>query len=134
MDTHRRRPIRLIRFDYTQQGAYLVTMCTRNRACLFGKIVNGEMRLNDIGKVVHRVLEEIPTHFPEVETDAWIVMPNHVHGVVVIADPRAEATHASPLQPPRMGATYPQGDTTRLSTQSIDVLDTHLAPSHHGVI
>ena len=58
------------------------------------------MRLNDIGKVAHRLWEEIPTHFPKVETDAWVVMPNHVHGVIIIADPRVGATHASPLQHP----------------------------------
>ena len=99
--THqRRRSIRLPRFDYTQQGAYFVTVCTRNRSCLFGEIVNGEMRLNDIGRVAHRMWEEIPTHFPQVGIDAWVVMPNHIHGVIVIAGPPVEATHASPLQRP----------------------------------
>ena len=99
--THqRRRSIRLPRFDYTQQGAYFVTVCTRNRSCLFGEIVNGEMRLNDIGRVAHRMWEEIPTHFPQVGIDAWVVMPNHIHGVIVIAGPPVGATHASPLQRP----------------------------------
>ena len=100
MNTHRRQSTRLPRFDYTQQGAYFVTMCTRNRACLFGDIMNGEMRLNDIGRVAHRMWEEIPTHFPQVETNVWVVMPNHVHGVIVIADPHVGAAHASPLQRP----------------------------------
>lgn len=99
MSTRRRQPTRLPRFDYAQQGAYFVTLCTRSRACLFGDIVKGEMRLNDIGKVAHRLWEEIPTHFPQVETDAWVVMPNHVHGVMVIPDPHVGATHASPLRP-----------------------------------
>lgn len=103
--THRRRSLRLPRFDYTRQGAYFVTLCTRNRACLFGEIVNGEMRLNDVGSVAHRMWEEIPTHFPQVETDVWVVMPNHVHGVIVVADSNVGvsrtvgATHASPLRP-----------------------------------
>ena len=95
--THRRRSLRLPRFDYTQQGAYFVTVCTRNRACVFGEIVNGEMQLNDSGRVAHRVWEEIPTHFLQVEIDAWVVMPNHVHGVLVITGPHVGATHASPL-------------------------------------
>ena len=97
---HRRRSLRLPRFDYTQQGAYFVTVCTRNRACLFGEILNGEMQLNDIGRVAHRTWEEISTHFPQVERDAWVVMPNHVHGIIVIVGPPAGATHASPLQRP----------------------------------
>ena len=74
-----------------------MTLCTRSRACLFGDIVNGEMRLNDIGKLAHRLWEEIPTHFPQVETDVWVIMPNHVHGVIIIAAPHVGATHASPL-------------------------------------
>ena len=98
--THFRRSLRLPRFDYTRQGAYFVTVCARNRACLFGEIVDGEMRLNDIGRVAHRIWEEIPIHFPQVEIDAWVVMPNHIHGVLVIVGPTVGATHASPLQRP----------------------------------
>ena len=99
-----RRSIRLQEFDYAQQGAYFVTICTQNRMCLFGEIVNGEMRVNDLGRVAQLLWEEIPAHFPQVETDAWVVMPNHVHGILVIAhDVRAthasvRATHASPLR------------------------------------
>ena len=107
-----RRPTRLPHFDYSQQGAYFVTICTRNRACLFGEVVDGEMQLNDVGEVAHAIWERIPTHVPLVETDAWVVMPNHVHGVIVIArsdtavspntrtSPTAGATHASPLPRP----------------------------------
>ena len=110
--TRRRRPTRLPQFDYSQQGAYFVTICTRNRACLFGEVVDGEMQLSDVGEVAHAMWERIPTHAPLVETDAWIVMPNHVHGVIFIAgsgtagspntgaSPTVGATHASPLQRP----------------------------------
>ena len=55
--------------------------------CLFGDIVDGEMLLNDFGRVAHEVRERIPAHFAMVETDAWIVVPNHVHGVIFIAGP-----------------------------------------------
>ena len=110
--TRRRRPTRLPHFDYSQQGAYFVTICTRNRACLFGEVVDGEMQLSDVGEVAHTMWERIPTHAPLVETDAWIVMPNHVHGVIFIAgsdtvvspntgiSPTVGATPASPLQRP----------------------------------
>ena len=92
LQTHKRRSIRLPQFDYSRQGAYFVTICTRDRVCLFGDIVDGEMRLNDFGKAAHEVWEQIATHFPLVETDAWIVMPNHVHGVIFIAEPDTGAS------------------------------------------
>ena len=95
-ERRRRRSIRLREFDYTQHGAYFVTICTQNRMCIFGDIVNGEMRVNDIGRVAQLLWDEIPAHFPEVETDAWVVMPNHVHGVLVITPRRGDACVAPP--------------------------------------
>ncbi len=83
---HRRRSIRLQGYDYSQTGAYFVTVCTHNRQCLFGGIVNREMRLNDAGQVVQQCWDNIPTHFPHVELDEFVVMPNHVHGIVMIMD------------------------------------------------
>ena len=81
---HRRCSIRLQGFDYTREGAYFVTVCTRNRACLFGDVDLGEMRLNDAGRVVRAVLNELPDHYPHVALDAWVIMPNHAHVVVVL--------------------------------------------------
>ncbi|MCL6512678.1 MAG: hypothetical protein K6U78_18570 [Anaerolineae bacterium] len=83
---HHRRSIRLRGYDYSQAGAYFVTIVTQNREPLFGEIVNGEMRLNESGACVVRWWEDIPRHFPGVDTDAFVVMPNHVHGIIVITD------------------------------------------------
>ncbi|NWG20922.1 MAG: transposase, partial [Chloroflexi bacterium] len=83
---HHRRSIRLKGYDYTQAGAYFVTIVTQNRECLFGEIVDGEMRLNESGACVVRWWEDIPRHFPNVDTDAFVVMPNHMHGIIVITD------------------------------------------------
>jgi REP element-mobilizing transposase RayT len=83
---HRRRSIRLQGYDYSQAGAYFVTICTHNRQCLFGGIADRKMRLNDAGRVVQQCWDRIPTHFPHVELDGFVVMPNHVHGIVVITD------------------------------------------------
>ena len=94
---HRRRSIRLQDFDYARTGAYFVTICTRERACLFGEVVGGDMRLNDDGKAVEACWLAIPTHFPSVHLDAIVVMPNHVHGIVVIADRVVGAKNLSPL-------------------------------------
>ena|GEM_PF-93119 len=81
-----RRSIRLQGYDYSQSGAYFVTICTRNRACLFGKIIDGEMELNDAGRMVEKCWYEIPAHFPHAQLDEFAVMPNHVHGIVGITN------------------------------------------------
>ena len=81
---HHRRSIRLKGYDYAQAGAYFVTMVTQGRACLFGDVVNGVVVLNDLGKIVQKWWDDLPTHFPNVETGAFVVMPNHVHGVIII--------------------------------------------------
>jgi len=84
---HHRRSIRLKGYDYSQAGAYFITLCTQDRACLFGKVVNGEMRLNDAGRMVLAEWNRLPERFPQVVLDAFVVMPNHVHGILVITDP-----------------------------------------------
>ena len=79
-----RRSLRLRGFNYSSEGAYFVTICTQNRECLFGGVVDGEMRLNDVGRVVQIVWNGLSERFPNVELDAFVVMPNHVHGILVI--------------------------------------------------
>jgi putative transposase len=103
---HQRRSIRLKDYDYAQGGAYCVTVCTAERACLFGEVsAEGEMLLNGWGEFVVACWESIPAHFPNVELDVFVVTPNHVHGIVVInEDWKAGisvvgAQHAAPLQP-----------------------------------
>jgi len=81
-----RRSIRLKGYDYAEAGAYFVTIGAQNRECLFGAIVDGEMRVNDAGKMVERWWEELPHKFPSVELDEFVVMPNHFHGIVGITD------------------------------------------------
>lgn len=81
---HHRRSIRLQGYDYTQTGAYFVTICTHNRECLFGKIIDGNINLNDWGNVVvHEWLKTAEIR-DKIEMDAWVVMPNHFHGILVI--------------------------------------------------
>ena len=83
-DIHYRRSIRLKHYDYSQPGAYFVTICTHNRECLFGEIVNGALVLNDAGKMVEKWWYELNTKFLNIETDAHIIMPNHFHGIIII--------------------------------------------------
>ena len=97
---HHRHSIRLRGYDYSQAGAYFITICMQQHQCLFGDVVNAEMDLNDLGMIANECWLAIPEHFPNVELDAYVVMPNHVHGIVVIMDDvgaAVGATHASPL-------------------------------------
>ena len=97
-EKHHRRSIRLRDFDYSSGGAYFVTICTFQRECLFGEIMEGLMQLNDMGRMVEACQEALPHHFPDVVLDEWVIMPNHIHGIIVIhsADSPVGATHASP--------------------------------------
>ena len=94
-----RRSIRLQGYDYSKAGAYFVTICTQNRECLFGEIVNGEMRLNEAGRVVADEWLKTAEIRDEIELDEWVVMPNHVHGILVIADRRGDPPVAPTNRP-----------------------------------
>jgi putative transposase len=78
-------------YEYSQAGAYFVTICTQDQQCLFGEIENGNMRLNEAGTMIQTVWDEIPFHYPGVDIDEFVIMPNHIHGIVnlVGAGPRA---------------------------------------------
>lgn len=90
-----RKKIRLPDFDYSQPGIFFVTIVTQDRKPLFGKIVDGNMVLNEVGRMVEDVWLSIPAHFPQVELGEFVVMPNHVHGIISII---VGARHAVPLQ------------------------------------
>ncbi len=81
---HNRKSIRLKGYDYSQAGLYFITICCQNRACLFGKIDDGEMVLNDAGKQAQQCWLEIPKHFPNTTLHEYITMPNHIHGIIEI--------------------------------------------------
>ncbi len=79
---HHRRSIRLKGYDYSRAGLYFVTICTRDRLCLFGKIQNGKMILNDAGTMIERQWQELINHFEKNKLHEFIVMPNHFHGII----------------------------------------------------
>jgi REP element-mobilizing transposase RayT len=86
-----RRTARLPQYDYTRTGAYFVTVCTWHRACLFGEIVDERVRLSPEGEVVHEEWRRTALIRPGVELDAFIVMPNHLHGVILL--PGSDISH-----------------------------------------
>jgi len=81
---HHRQSMRLKGRDYSQEGHYFVTICTKNKIECFGEIINGKMELSEIGKIVNQCWLEIPKHFPDVTLDEYTIMPNHIHGIIVI--------------------------------------------------
>ena len=87
---HHRRSIRLKGYDYSQAGLYFVTICVQNRQCVFGQIRRGadlshpEMILNEYGKIAQMVWNELPQHYFNIQLGEFIVMPNHIHGIIEI--------------------------------------------------
>ena len=86
-EVHHRQSIRLCDYDYSRAGAYFVTVCAWQRECLFGEVVDGEMRLNDAGQVVTDIWDALPQRYQEAKVDVFMAMPNHIHGIIVINDP-----------------------------------------------
>jgi len=93
---YNRKSTRLHGYDYTQAGAYFVTMVTYQRDFLFGEIVEEEMKLNEFGKIADECWLAIPDHFDHVELGAYVIMPNHVHGIIIINDNRRGAIYRAP--------------------------------------
>jgi putative transposase len=97
---HHRRSIRLKGYDYSQAGLYFITICVQDRKCLFGEIVDGEMILNDAGKMADNEWVKIPERFTNVQLHEYIVMPNHFHAVMEIVGATlvvAQNTHTNPV-------------------------------------
>lgn len=84
--SHNRRSIRLYNYDYSQTGLYFVTICIQGKICLLGKIADGEMALNDAGRMVEKWCLELPNKFPGVIMDTYTIMPNHFYCIIEITD------------------------------------------------
>ena len=89
-----RKNLRLKDFDYSIAGYYFVTILSDKRKNIFGNIIDGEINLNPLGLIIEKTWLEIPIHFPYIEVDAYVVMPNHFHGIVIITEVGAQ--HAEP--------------------------------------
>ena len=112
---HHRRSIRLKDYDYSSNGAYFVTMVTWHRDMLFGKIENESVVLNEFGAIADACWREIPKHFANVELGAYVVMPNHVHGIVAIHanDKSADAGNSAQQHVGAMQCIAPTPTVTR---------------------
>lgn len=99
IDRPARKSPRLKDYDYAQDGAYFVTICTQNRAHLFGTVVDQEMRLNVFGGIVQTCWDDLVNHYSHIELDVFVVMPNHVHGIVVILNESPVSANREGLRP-----------------------------------
>ena len=93
---HHRHSIRLKGYDYSQEGMYFITICVQNHRCLLGRIINGEMILNKYGQIVYNEWKRTPDVRPNIQLDAFVVMPNHIHGIIVITNDRRGVSHTPP--------------------------------------
>jgi len=106
-DVHRRKSIRLLNYDYSQNGLYFITICTRERLPLFGEIVGGVMDLNQAGIMVDKIWREIPEKYSGVAVDEFVIMPNHIHGIVELANVGAASdNHRNDVIAPVVGAQF----------------------------
>lgn len=82
----KRKSIRLPDYDYSRSGAYFVTICVKDHTHLFGSIDKIVMRENEFGEIVRKCWNDLPDHYPSVKLDAFVIMPNHIHGIIIIVD------------------------------------------------
>jgi putative transposase len=81
-----RRLTRLKEYDYSQPGGYFITICTKERECLFGEIENDQMKVNNYGQIVQLSWLDLPQHYSNVQLDSFVIMPNHIHGIIFLED------------------------------------------------
>ena len=124
---HHRRSIRMSGYDYAEEGAYFVTVVTHQRECLFGGIADGEMRVDGYGEVVRDEWLRSVQIRREIELDAFVVMPNHLHGIVVIRDVgahgRAPLPPLAPHRPPRSLGSFVAGFKSAVTKRINEIRD-----------
>jgi hypothetical protein len=119
--------MRLPTYDYSQPGGYFITVCTQDRECLLGDIVDGEVQLNPMGMLVQETWRQLPQRFPSIALDAFVIMPNHVHGILHIVGaqfiaPNVAGNPSGPSHNDRTGRdesrpyTVGSGNQTQLKT------------------
>ena len=120
-----RSTVRLLGYDYSQAGLYFITICTKDKQSMFGYIANGDMELNDNGLIVHDCWLEIPNHYPQTFLHDFVVMPNHMHGIIEICndDPMLSVVAKSELDHFRANGDLPLQENLqkRLRTKNDDL-------------
>lgn len=94
---------RLQHWDYGSNAIYFITICTAHRECYFGNIVDGKMELSEIGEIAQQFWNEIPKHFPFITLGEFVIMPNHMHGIIIIDNPNNNVIDNPPVETPNLG-------------------------------
>lgn len=149
-----RRTIRIPEYDYTQQGAYFITICTHRKENIFGEIKSGKMKLSPLGEIAYYQWLHLPKRFSNINLDTFVIMPNHIHGIIIIIKnnnptPRrgeaGENRHGSPPKIP-ISPVYPEimflaceGSpdlSNRVSSQALksNSFPPTISPSPHGTV
>lgn len=97
-DIHHRKSLRLKHYDYRQNGLYFITICCKNRECILGNIVYDTVILTNLGQMVEQCWLKIPEYYPQVKLHHFVIMPNHLHGIIEIASDNFGGECDSPLQ------------------------------------
>jgi REP element-mobilizing transposase RayT len=126
---HHRRSIRLKGYDYGQLGVYFITLCTHNKECWFGEIRDSQMCLNQLGKIVTQEWLRTPEIRSEITLDEWIVMPNHLHGIIIITNPNPSPPPANPVGAHRRAPSSHHVSNPRRAPSSHHVSNPQRAPS-----
>ncbi|GHT14728.1 hypothetical protein AGMMS4956_13090 [Bacteroidia bacterium] len=132
-DIHHRHSVRLRGYDYSQEGWYFVTICVQKqranatRPYIFGEIIDGKMVLNNIGKIAHDEWMKTPIIRPEIEMGEFIVMPNHIHGIIAITTRRGVSNT------PLLHTTANAADVLATSDNRDNTSIQHLSNEHQGV-
>ncbi|AFZ35144.1 hypothetical protein Sta7437_1577 [Stanieria cyanosphaera PCC 7437] len=91
-----RKSLRLPKYDYSANGAYFITICIKNRECLLGKVHDSQVILNEFGQIITNIWSSLSTRYEQIELDEFVVMPNHIHGIIIINS--LETIHELSLQ------------------------------------
>lgn len=116
---HHRRSIRLKGYDYTQAGLYFITICCQDRICRFGMVENGEMILNEYGQIAHDEWMKLAERFPNFELDVYQIMPNHIHGIIMLNDVGAGFTPVHHVETSQNDADANIRSTARVAPTSV---------------
>jgi REP element-mobilizing transposase RayT len=125
---HNRKSIRLKGYDYTQSGLYFITLMTENRAQLFGDIKHGKMILNDAGRIANECWMNIPQHFPNVVLHEYIIMPNHIHGIIELTTMAVGTNKNSPNNIPNDHPMMGTNDHPMMGTNDHPMMGTNDHP------
>jgi len=117
----RRKRLRLRGFDYSSSGAYFVTICTNGRLPLLGEVENEEMRLSECGEIAHSCWLDLPLHYAHLDLDSFVIMPNHLHGILILREDGADLRSA------------PTRRTAGQGLVGVDPRSTPRTPRQHGI-